>query len=52
MCIRLKMRRFPRKRNVFPTKRTMVKMRTWVSAEPTSKVKRQSRLRFDVFKKI
>lgn len=36
------------KMNVFPMERTMVKMRTWVSAEPMSKGKRQSRLRFDV----
>lgn len=40
------------KRNVFLTKRTVVKMRTWVSVEPTSKAKRQSRLRSDVFSKI
>lgn len=40
------------KRNVFLTKRTVVKMRTLVSVEPTSKAKRQSRLRSDVFSKI
>lgn len=40
------------KRNVFLTKRTVVKMRTWVSVEPMSKAKRQSRLRSDVFSKI
>lgn len=36
------------KTNVFPTKRTMVKRRTWVSVELISRAKRRSRLRFDM----
>lgn len=40
------------KMNVFLTKRTVAKMRTWVSVEPTSEAKRPSRLRFDAFSKI
>lgn len=39
------------KMNILLMKRTMVKMRMWVSTQPTRKGKGQSRLRFDGFSK-